>query len=273
MAVAAVNGLELYYEAFGDPQDPLLLLISGLGAHCTGYDDAFCEALTDLGVRVVRFDNRDVGLSTHMDDGAVYSLADMAGDAVGLLDHMEVERAHIWGTSMGGMIAQELVITRPDRVRTLVSVMSTTGESGVGMVDPSLVGDLLAFAQPADGVDAAIEQGMRLAYAIGSRDHFDEEYHRVRQTSFVTRRHDPAGVGRQLAAIFTARDRAEYLCAIEVPTLVIHGTADLLVTPSGGRRTAELIGGAELVEVDGMAHDLPPVFWPVYLDAFSALIA
>jgi pimeloyl-ACP methyl ester carboxylesterase len=272
MPIASANGLELYHETIGDPDDPPLLLVSGLGAHCTGYDDELCSAIAALGLRVIRYDNRDVGLSTHLPPDSSYGIADLAADGLALLDALGIERVHLVGCSMGGMIAQQMAIDAPERVRTLVSVMSTTGEPGIGQPDPAILGDLIALSQPVDDRDAAVEKGMALAKLIGSPD-FDEEYHRTRQTSFVDRCYDPAGVGRQLVAIVASPDRAAGLAALSVPTVVVHGTADRLVDPSGGRRTAELVPGAHLVEVDGMGHDLPRRVWPVLVEVIGDLVA
>jgi pimeloyl-ACP methyl ester carboxylesterase len=272
MPIANVNGLELYHESIGSPDDPPLLLVSGLSAHCTGYDDELCRSIASLGLRVVRYDNRDVGLSTHLPPEQPYGISDLAADGVGLLDALDIERVHLVGCSMGGMIAQQMAIDAPERVRTLVSVMSTTGEPGIGQPDPAILGSLLELSQPADGREAAIEKGMALAKLIGSPD-FDEDYHRTRQTSFVDRCYDPAGVGRQLMAIVGSPDRSAGLAALSVPTVVVHGTADRLVDPSGGRRTAELVPGAHLVEVDGMGHDLPRRVWPVLVELIGDLVA
>jgi pimeloyl-ACP methyl ester carboxylesterase len=272
MPIVPANGIELYHETFGDPSNPTVLLISGLGAQCTGYDDRFVDAIAAAGHHVVRFDNRDVGLSTHVEPGAEYGLADLAADAVALLDVLGLDRVHVVGTSMGGMIAQQVAIDAPERVLSLTSVMSTTGEAGVGQPDPAIFGELIALNQPADGRDDAIAKAMALARLIGSPD-FDEDYHLTRQTSFYDRCYDPAGVGRQLVAIVGSPERSAGLAALDVPCVVVHGTADRLVDPSGGRRTAELVPGARFVEVEGMGHDLPQRHWPLLVELIGDQVA
>jgi pimeloyl-ACP methyl ester carboxylesterase len=272
MPTVPAHGIELYYETIGDPAHPRVLLISGLGAQCTGYDDRLVDAIAAAGHHVIRYDNRDVGLSTHVEPGTDYALADFVADAIGLLDALGIDRVHVVGTSMGGMIAQQLAIDAPDRVASLISIMSTTGESAVGNPDPEILGSLLEMSSPAEGRDAAIAKGMGLARLIGSPD-FDEEYHRTRQTSFYDRCYDPAGVGRQLTAIVSAPDRSAGLAALDLPCVVVHGNADPLIDPSGGRRTAELVPGARFVEVDGMGHDLPQRHWPLLVGLIGEQVA
>lgn len=261
MPVVGVNGIDLFWESFGDPADPPLVLISGLGAHATGYDDRLCWALAELGLHVVRFDNRDVGLSTHLPVDALYSVADMAADAAGLIEELEAGPAHVVGASMGGMIAQQLAIERPDLVSSLTLIMTSTGEPEVGQASPELVAQLIELASPAADRADAIARGVQLARLIGSPD-FDEDYHRRRQESFHDRAYDPPGVGRQMTAIVSSPHRADGLAGVQVPTVVIHGSVDPLIDPSGGRRAAKLIPGARFVEIEGMGHDLPPRVWP-----------
>ncbi len=266
MTIVGANGIEIWYDEFGDPDAPVLLLVSGLGAHATGYRPGFCEAFADRGLRVIRFDNRDVGLSTHREDWS-YTLSDMAADAVGLMDALDIETAHVWGASMGGMIAQTMAIEHSGRLDTLTSVMSTTGEPGVGGPDPTILTDLLALSGPAATLDDAIEAGVALARLIGSPgDLFDEEEHRARTVEAVSRAYDPVGTTRQLSAIVGSGSRAEGLAQLDLPTLVLHGDRDPLVDISGGRRTAELVPGARFVEVEGMGHDMPPALWPHYVE-------
>jgi len=261
MPIVGANGIEIWYDEVGDPADPALLLIGGLGAHATGYAPDFCSALADRGVRVIRFDNRDMGFSTHDTDWS-YTLSDMAADAVGLLDALDIQSAHLWGSSMGGMIAQTVAIEHRDRVQTLISVMSTTGEPDVGVPDPEILGELIANAAPAADVEESFEQGMRTARLIGSPGAlFDEAEHRRRQSEQAERNFDPFGTGRQLMAVITSGSREAQLVGLEVPTLVIHGDSDPLVSMSGGQRTAELIPGAQLEIIEGMGHDLPPGEW------------
>jgi pimeloyl-ACP methyl ester carboxylesterase len=272
MPVVSANGIDLYIETFGDPTHPPVLLISGLGAQCTGYDDRLVAALVATDLHVVRYDNRDVGLSTHLEPGTQYGLSDLVDDALAVLDVLAIERAHVVGASMGGMIAQQLSIDAPERVLSLTSIMSTTGEAEVGNPDPEILGALIELQQPVEGRDAAIEKGMALARLIGSPD-FDEDYHLTRQTSFYDRCYDPAGVGRQLMAIVGASERSAALAQLDVPCVVVHGLADPLIDPSGGRRTAELVPGARLVEVEGMGHDLPQRHWPLLVELIGDQVA
>jgi pimeloyl-ACP methyl ester carboxylesterase len=272
MPLVAANGLDLYHDRFGEAGDPTLLMINGLGSQCIRYDDELCEAFVDRYLDVIRYDNRDVGLSTHLADDPPYTLSDMAADAVGLLDTLEIERAHVWGCSMGGMIAQQLTIEHPERVASLTSIMSTTGESDVGRPAPEMVRRLMALTKPAADPDEAVERGVRLAEAIGSPDHFDEVWQRGRQRAFFERSYDPGGVARQMAAITASGDRATGLAALDVPALVIHGDVDPLVPISGGRRTAALIHGARFLELEGMGHDLPPALWAPIVEATTQLV-
>jgi pimeloyl-ACP methyl ester carboxylesterase len=200
---------------------------------------------------------------------APYLLADMAADAVGLLDHLEVESAHIVGASMGGMIAQTMAIEHAERVRSLTSIMSTTGEPGVGEPTPEMTAALLA-PRPSER-EAAIEAGVAIARAISSPDHFDEDRARTLAAVQYDRGHNPDGVGRQLVAVLASGSRADGLAALDVPTLVIHGRQDQLVTFSGGERTAELIDGAELLAIDDMGHDMAEVHWPRAVAAITEL--
>lgn len=272
MPVAAANGLDLFYEEFGSRSDPTLMFVCGLGAQCTRYDSGLVEGFVDRGFHVLRYDNRDAGLSTHMPLDAMYTLSDMAADGIGLLDALGIESVHVWGSSMGGMIAQAMAIEHPTRIATLTSVMSHTGEIDHGAPEPDLLAGLIESTRPSASFDEAVEAAVRLAKAIGSPAHWDEDAQRARQRAFLERDHDPAGTGRQLTAVVTSGSRAEGLRALDVPTLVIHGTVDRLVTPSGGRRTAELVPGARLVEVEGMGHDLVEPFWDTYLAATTDLV-
>jgi pimeloyl-ACP methyl ester carboxylesterase len=271
MPVAGVNGVDLYWESFGNPADPTLLLISGLGAHATGFDDRLCFQLAALGLQVVRFDNRDVGLSTHMPADAQYTIGDMAEDAAGLISDLDVAPVHVMGASMGGMIAQQLAIDHPEMVRSLTLVMTTTGEPDVGQPSPDLLMKLIELASPATDRADAIARGIALAKLIGSAD-FDEDYHRRRQESFHDRAYDPPGVGRQMGAVVSSPHRAEGLAQLQMPTVVIHGSADPLIDPSGGRRTAQLIVGSTFVEIEDMGHDLPPRVWPEIVRQVATVI-
>ena len=274
------DGIELAYERFGDPADPPLLLVMGLGTQMLGWHDEFCAGLAERGLFVVRFDNRDIGLSTHLHDApapdlaaavtgdtssASYTLSDMARDTAGLLDALSLERAHVVGASMGGMIAQTLAIEHPQRVSSLTSIMSTTGDPSVGGASEEALGVLLA--PPANDRAEAIERSVAAFKVIGSPAYeLDEAGLRERAGLSFDRAHDPAGVGRQLLAIIASGDRTARLREVRVPALVIHGSADPLVRPDGGRATAAAIPGAELVEFDGMGHDLPRALWPAITD-------
>src|SRR5580700_5652674 len=269
------RGITLCYETFGDRANPTALLIMGLGTQMLAWQEDFCEALADRDLHVVRFDNRDIGRSTHLTGrpptvpelllrsrrAAHYSLGDMADDAAGLLHELELEPAHIIGASMGGMIAQTLAIRHPDAVRSLVSIMSNTGSRRHGQ--PSLRVYPIFLRRPPRGRDEFTAHMERLFATIGSRGlPRDEEDLRAIAIASYERDHDPAGPGRQLAAIIASGDRTAQLRAITAPTLVIHGSGDPLVAPSGGRATARAIPGAELMIVEGMGHDLPPAVWP-----------
>jgi pimeloyl-ACP methyl ester carboxylesterase len=273
MPTVRANGLDIHHEPFGDPSDPTILLVAGLGAHCVSWDDQLCAGLVERGFHVVRFDNRDVGLSTHLTEGANYLLADMAADTIGLMDALGLEHVHLVGRSMGGMIAQTLAIEYPARVLTLVSIMSNTGEADIGQPDEELLAGLLEMANPPVDRADAFEKGVALSRLLGSPTIFDEDYARRLQELMLDRQPDPAGVGRQMLAVVGSPPRTEGLAALAIPTLVIHGEEDRLVAPSGGRRTAELVPGARLVEIPEMAHDLPPVLWPTYVALIADFIA
>ena len=280
---APVGDLTLCYETFGTPDDPPLLLVMGLSSQMLLWDDEFCEQLAARGFWVIRFDNRDVGRSTILRDapvpaqwqlllrdarGAVYSLDEMAADAVGLVDHLGVDAAHVVGASMGGMIAQLMAINSPERVRSLVSIMSTTGNRRVGRPHPRLVMRLLR--RPQRDRPGFIEDHLQTYRLIGSQDFaFEEDRKRERAARCFDRGVHPAGGARQLAAIVTAPDRTKLLAGVRVPTTVIHGDADPLVHVSGGQATAAAIPGAWLVILPGMGHDLPREVWPAVLDAVT----
>ena len=273
---AAVAEIEIAYERFGEAADPPVVLIMGLATQMLGWADDFCTELAELGHHVVRFDNRDIGLSTHLHgapppdlmaafrgdtSSASYTLSDMARDTAGLLDALGLESAHIVGVSMGGMIAQTLAIEHPQRVRSLTSIMSTTGDSRVGEATQEAQAALLA--PPAKNVEEATNRTVAVYRVIGSPGYgFDEEALRDVARRSYERGFDPAGVERQLLAILASGDRTERLRTLGVPTIVIHGAEDLLVGVSGGRATAETVPGAELHVVEGMGHDLPRDLWP-----------
>ena len=283
---AAAGGIEIAYESFGDPADPPVVLVMGLATQMLGWPEGFCAALAEPGHFVVRFDNRDIGLSTHLHDApppdvpaafagdtssASYTLSDMARDTVGLLDALGLDSAHMVGASMGGMIAQTVAIEHPERVRSLTSIMSTTGEPGVGQPTQEAMGVLLA--PPATTREEALERTVTTYRVIGSPGFvLDEVALRERAGLSYDRAFDPLGVGRQLLAILASGSRRERLGEIRVPALVIHGAQDPLVQVSGGRATAEAVPGAELVVIDGMGHDLPRELWPEITGRISALV-
>ena len=280
--IAASNGIEICYDAVGDPDDPTILLVMGLGSQMVHWPDDFCAALAERGYRVVRFDNRDTGESTRCDGetadvsaaiggGAVtvpYLLADMADDAAGLLDHLGVDRAHVFGVSMGGMIAQTIAIRHPARVASLTSVMSTTGDPDVGTPTREAMAELMG--QPPTTRQGYQDAAVHHAHVWGSPGLFDEALLRETAGRAWDRGYEPAGTARQLVAIMSSGSRSADLAGLTVPTLVIHGTADTLVQPSGGERTAEVIPDAKLLVVEGMGHDLAPPLWPQIIDAVAA---
>src|SRR3954470_4618128 len=284
---AQVGDLEIAYETFGDAGDPPILLVMGLATQMIGWPDWFCAGLADRGYFVVRFDNRDIGLSTHLDSAGApdilavlggdassvpYGLADLADDTVGLLDALGLDSVHLIGASMGGMIAQLVALRHPARVRSLTSIMSTTGDPSVG--GPSEAALALLLAPAARDREAAVRRVIDTYRVIGSPGfEFDEGSVRDRAGLSFDRAHDPAGVARQLAAILTTPDRTRDLKGVSVPTLVIHGADDALVNVSGGRATAAAVPGAELLVVEGMGHDLPRAMWPEITDRIAALVA
>jgi pimeloyl-ACP methyl ester carboxylesterase len=283
---AQTGGIEIVYETIGDPSHPPLLLVMGLGMQLIHWETEFCEQLAERGFFVIRFDNRDAGLSTKVhapvpslframagfEVDAPYRLEDMADDAFGLLDHLGIEAAHLVGVSMGGMIAQTMAIARPERVLSLTSIMSTTGERRVGR--PKLrVWTVLTRRAPKDK-DAYVEYFTRVFRMIGSK-RFPRDEARMRELAAATyeRGHHPAGTGRQLAAIMASGDRTEKLRRVSVPTTVIHGRGDPLVPFRAGRATARAIPGAKLIAIPGMAHDLPRELWPTIIDAVAETAA
>jgi pimeloyl-ACP methyl ester carboxylesterase len=280
VSTASVGPVDIVYETIGDPSDPPLLLVMGLGMQLIHWDLELCEQLAERGFHVIRFDNRDAGLSTKVSapvpnvmrlmaglpTKVPYLLSDMAADTFGLLDHLGIERAHVVGTSMGGMIAQQMAIEMPERVLSLASMMSTTGDRVVGT--PKLrVWSVLTRRAPNDR-DAYIEYFARVFRMIGSPAYrVDEE--RVRDLAGATydRCHHPAGTGRQLAAVLASGSRTAALKELDLPAVVIHGEADPLLPLRGGRATANAIPGAELITIPGMGHDLPKELWPTFVEA------
>jgi pimeloyl-ACP methyl ester carboxylesterase len=279
------RGITLCYETFGDPSDPTALLIMGLVTQMVAWHEDLCHELAARGLHVVRFDNRDCGRSTHLQGPpptlgqlllrskrpARYTLADMADDAAGLLRELELAPAHVIGASMGGMIAQTLAVRHPEQVRSLVSIMSTTGGRWVGQPSLRAYPLFLRRATREEGREEFVERAVRMFATIGHTD-LPQDIADIRELAAVSydRDRDPAGPGRQLAAIVASGDRTAELRRITAPTLVIHGTADPMVTPSGGRATARAIPGAKLVRIEGMGHYLPRTAWPRLIDAIVA---
>jgi pimeloyl-ACP methyl ester carboxylesterase len=265
MPYANNDDCKIYYETFGSPSDPTLLLVNGLGSQCINYKSQWCERFVAEGFHVVRFDNRDVGLSTHYTDapldgaGLAYSLADMASDVIAVLDAAGIERAHVFGVSMGGMIVQQLAIHHRDRLLTMTSVMSRTGEPGYGQPEPE-AWSLLTTPGPSER-EAAVQRHIDGLYLWGSPAFVNEERWRRDGEAAYDRAVDPAGVARQFFAVGAAGSWADDLPGVTTPTLVIHGDKDTLIDISGGRRTAALIPGARFVAIQGMGHDYPPELW------------
>jgi pimeloyl-ACP methyl ester carboxylesterase len=277
------TGIELEYQTFGSPSDPTLLVVMGFTAQMTAWPEAFYEMLASQGLHVVRFDNRDCGLSTHFDGQRAdpmavmsalqsgdpipevpYTLSDMAADGIGLLDHLGVERAHIMGASMGGMIVQTMAIEHPHRIATLTSIMSSPGDLAVGKPTKEARAALLA-APPSDR-EAFIESATQNA-VWASRRYVDLDQLRANAAFAYDRAFYPEGATRQLAAIYASGDRSEKLASLTVPTLVLHGRDDTLIQPDGGFRTAELIPGAHLLMLADMGHDMPEPLWPMMVNA------
>ena len=289
MPVARSNGIEIEYEVIGPPENRPLLLIMGLGTQMIHWDDELCAELVAHGHRVIRFDNRDVGGSTKLDGNGVpnvlaamvaaargstvdapYRLSDMAADAAGLLDALDIDSAHVVGASLGGMIAQTLALEHPDRVRTLTSIMSTTGHPDLPTATPDAAAALFQPA-PSDR-EGNIERAVRVFRVIGSPGFpFDEERVRARAARAYDRCFHPAGVARQMIAIIASGSRRDALHALRVPTLVVHGTDDPLIPLACGLDTANAIPGAELLIVEGMGHDLPRAVWDRVTDAVTSL--
>jgi pimeloyl-ACP methyl ester carboxylesterase len=282
--MAPANGVELCYQEMGDRDGEPLLLVMGLATQMIAWDEDFCAMLAERGFRVVRFDNRDIGRSTRIGSAGVpsrldmaigrrstapYLLRDMAADSFGLMDHLGIESAHLVGASMGGMIVQTAAIERPERVRSLTSIMSTTGSRLVGHPSYRTLGLLLGRA-PKER-EAAIERVVKTFRTIGSPGYpFEEERIREIAARSFDRGHSEAGIARQLHAITASGDRTPRLRELELPALVIHGKKDVLVNPSGGRATAKAIPGARLKMIDGMGHDLPQALWPSFVEEIAA---
>jgi pimeloyl-ACP methyl ester carboxylesterase len=277
------RGVTLCYETFGDPDDTPILLIMGLATQMIAWHEDFCDQLAERGVYVVRFDNRDIGRSTHFDfrpptvgqmvrrrvSPEQYTLSDMAEDAVGLLDQLDISPAHVVGASMGGMIGQTMAAEHPEAVRSLISIMSTTGSRWHGQ--PALSVYRYLLRPPPRDREGYIQRSAEVFGLVGSTGFDrDEQYIRERAGRSYDRGFDVRAGGRQLGAIIASGDRSRSLRNIQAPTLVIHGTVDKMIRPSGGRATAKAIPGARLMMIEGMGHDLPRGVWPRLIDAISA---
>ncbi len=282
MNTAKVGPVELVYETIGNPSDPSLLLVMGLGMQLIHWDVELCERFAERGFHVIRFDNRDAGLSTKIEAPVPnvmrlmaglpakvpYLLTDMAADTLGLLDHLGIERAHVVGASMGGMIAQQMAIEAPERVLSLASMMSTTGDRFVGT--PKLrVWSVLTRRAPSDR-DAYVAYFARVFRMIGSPAYRpDDERVRRRAAASYDRCHAPAATARQLGAILASGSRTAALRELDVPAVVIHGESDPLIPLRAGIATANAIPNAELIKIPGMGHDMPEALWPTFVDAIA----
>ncbi|MFJ2795089.1 alpha/beta fold hydrolase [Streptomyces sp. NPDC087290] len=290
MSIVEVSpGVSIEYETFGDPSDPAVLLVMGFSAQMIGWHEDFCRALAERGRYVIRYDNRDCGLSTKFDEHPVdigrlievvgsgdiapalamvpYTLQDMADDGLGLLTALGIERAHVVGSSMGGMLAQTMAISRPERLLTLTSMMSSTGEPEYGRSSAEAQA-VLFTPKPSDreGYIAAAERDLMWS----SKRYGNPALLRELAARSYDRAYYPAGAGRQLGAMILSGSRAEALRELRVPTLVMHGLDDILVDPSGGERTAELVPGAKLLLLPDMGHDRPRELWREIIDALDA---
>ncbi len=260
----ATNGdVQIHYDVFGDAADPTLLLVNGLGSQCINYKDAWCEMFAAEGLQVVRYDNRDVGLSSHL-PGVEYTVSDMAADGMAVLDALGVERAHVMGLSMGGMIVQTMAIEHPQRLITMTSVMSNTGEDEFRQSTPR-AWELLT-TPGATNRDEYVRQWINGLHEWGSPEFVDEARWAADAGTAFDRSFDPAGVRRQFEAVGRSGSRAAMLPSITTPTLVMHGDKDNLIFAIGGERTAELIPGARFELIAGMGHDYPPQLWRRWTD-------
>jgi pimeloyl-ACP methyl ester carboxylesterase len=277
---------KIAYQRFGDPSLPPIFMLMGAGAQMINWPEGLCMKLASHGLHIIRFDNRDAGLSTHFTDAPVpdftriqsgdfstvtYSLSDMAADTVGLMDALGYESVHLVGASMGGMIAQTIAIEFPHRVRSLTSMMSTTGDHSVGQADYSLLASL--GSPPYNDRQAYIDWQIRSRKAIGSPKYpLDEEYAAEIAGMAWDRDHDSLSMIRQAAAVLKSGDRTEQLHSIRIPTLVIHGENDKMIDVSGGRATAAAIPDAQLVTFEGMGHDLPKALWSEFAIRIANLV-
>ncbi|PKN53256.1 MAG: alpha/beta hydrolase [Deltaproteobacteria bacterium HGW-Deltaproteobacteria-13] len=283
MPHATANGIQIEYDTFGDASSPALLLIIGAGGQMIYWEEAFCESLAKRGHFVIRFDNRDAGLSTKFEEAGIpdmmaamkgepvsspYSLEDMADDAVGLLDALGIRKAHICGSSMGGEIAQIISYRYPERVLSLISIMSSTGNPELPRIKPDVLAAV--FKPVPDEREAYIEHQVDLWRMLWSRGFpFDEKRLRKVLAEGYDRSYYPQGMIRQSAAVLVHGYQKSAIASIKVPTLVIHGDADPLMPVEGGKETAQLIPGAKLLIIEGMGHDMPRETWQKIIDAIS----
>lgn len=292
MTIAKASGIELAWDSFGNAADEAMLLISGLGTQMIRWTTPFCEGLAARGYRIIRFDNRDTGCSTHFSASAppdfgslasalmagrqpdvAYTLADMAADAVGLLDALGIARVHVVGRSMGGMIAQVLACDHADRVLSLTSIMSSTGNPALPQAAPDVMAMMMRPA-PDPVTDPEGFLAVRLAFArriAGPGYLFNEEAHRALLLEEVRRCYDPGGTARQIAAMAVVGDRRAHLATITAPTLVIHGSNDPLIPPACGHDTTNAIPNATYMPIDGMGHDLPPELNQTVVEAICSV--
>jgi pimeloyl-ACP methyl ester carboxylesterase len=285
------NGLEIAYEETGPRDGRPLVLIMGLGASLVFWEDGLCAMLAERGHRVIRFDNRDVGRSTKLDALGVpnvmeamsalasgtaisgpYLVSDMARDTIGLMDALGIERAHVVGASMGGMIAQTMAIEHPQRLRSLTSIMSSTGSPSLPLGKPEAMA--LLVRPPVSERSAYVDEAVVIWRVIGSPGFpFDERRVRARAAAHFDRGYYPPGIARQLVAVVASGDRTASLQKVSTPTLVIHGVDDPLVPVEAGKATAAAIPGASLLLIEGMGHDMPPEVWPRIVEAIGDLTA
>jgi pimeloyl-ACP methyl ester carboxylesterase len=276
MTTARNGDCELHHETFGDPADPALLMVNGLGSQCINFHEELVAMFVATGLFVIRFDNRDVGLSTSFagapvgERGNAYVLSDMAADAIAVLDAAGVERAHVMGVSMGGMIVQTLAIEHPERLLTMTSIMSNTGEPGYGRSAPEAFSVLTS--PPAADRESFVGRHIAGLRIWGSPAFADEQRWRRDAERAFDRSFRPDGTARQFVAIGASPPRAEQLRHVSVPTLVVHGDRDTLIDPSGGRRTAELVPGARFELIEGMGHDYPPQLWPRWVELIGGFV-
>lgn len=290
MSQAKANGIQIEYEVFGDKGDPAIVLIAGNGAQLNFWEPEFCEMLANENLQVIRFDNRDTGLSTKFDDAGIpdmgkvykeaqegkriktpYTLEDMADDVAGLLDALDIKKAHICGASMGGTIAQVFAYRHPSRIYSLISIMSSTGNPNNPSISPETLA--LVTATPPDEREAYIEYSLNMWRSIWSKGFpFEEERARRYCEVCYDRSYYPQGAVRQNAALVANGDRRQHLSLLTIPTLVIHGTEDLLFPVEAGKDTARTIPNAKLLLIEGMGHDMPKGTWKSIAEAIASQV-